>query len=993
MSSPVNLLPVHTAVKGRARFKSRQLRGNGTLATIVSLRLPRLSGISRVTVSSVTGSILVIFDPGLDLQQIESGIQQVVRSAVKSQELSPVFDDNNSLQAAQTSYVGAPWHVMDARIVQEQLGCVPGFGLTPEQARHRLHELGPNRIAETRGRTRRAILLDQINSLPTLLLSAEAIISVLTGGIIEAAALTAMLITNTVMGYVLERRTEKAIVALRHLPRPRAQVIRDGRRREVAGEALVVGDLILLKPGTFIGADCRIVESSHLKIDESVLTGESLPVDKTVGPLENAAVPLVNRRNMIYMGTLVVGGSGSAVVVTTGRETEYGRLHDLLNETLPPRTPLIDQLNQLTGRLVIAGGWICTMVFFLWAARGFGWLASIRILVALAASALPVGLPSAAFFNLALGIQRLKRSRVSIQRLYALETLGNVKIVCFDKTGTITRSRISVLSLYAGGRHVKIARRRFTSGGDDFDPLQVADLRRLLQACLLCNESRAEFNAASRRPLLKGSPTENALIHLAILSGLDVPTVYRSHPLIQVRHRSELRRYMVTVHAAPAGRYLVLVKGDPMEVLAMCDRQLVDGLEHDLDDRTVATIEIENERMAADALRVLGFACRDIPPGEETDVDTGLVWIGLVGMAEPIRKGMKSMIARMHRAGIETVMITGDQNATAFAVADRINLAGCRAPRLLDSSQFASMDPQLLNALTRDVQVFSRVNPAQKLQIVRSLQESGRVVAMTGDGINDGPALKAANIGVAMGLGGTDVARQVADMVLDRDDIATLAIAIEEGRVARRNLRTAIRYFLAVNFSEIVLTLTAAATPFASPLLTDQPSQINVIADIFPGSALLLDPTTPEVMEVPPPDPEEPLLSVKDLGQVALDSVVLGAGALTAFTIGRVCYGPGPRAATMAAETLTAARLLHALHCRRQSGPAGRNPFLALAIGGATVFQMATLLIPALRRLLGISRLSPADIGVIGASALLPLWINRRRESRQRDSEPFAEDF
>jgi Ca2+-transporting ATPase len=876
-----------------------------------------------------------------------------------------------------------PWYQRERIAILKLLDCDRQKGLTGHQARQRLNNWGSNNISELKGRSVLKILIDQVSSVPLILLGIQGAIAAMTGRLVETALALGVLAANVTVGYMIDTQVQKRILALRRATRPRSKVIRDGKRLEVPGENLVVGDLLVLMPGTYVGADSRIIKASHLKIDESALTGESIPVDKNSLPIRHTERSLANQSNMAFMGTLVVGGKGLAVVVATGIKAEYGKMIALTTETFPPQTPLIQQLQKLSRKLLMAGGLIAAVVLGLRSWRGFALVESLRFALPLGASAMPAALPAAAAANMAVGIKSLKKSHVSVRQLYALETMGAVKVICFDKTGTITRGRITVLEIYVDGRRLQIKRRHFVEDGLRVDPLQTQALRVLMKICVLCNESKIEFDV-SGKPELKGSPTETALLYLAMLSGSDISKIYHNRRLERVKHRGKHRRRMMTVHREADGNAFIAAKGDPMEVAAACRWQLKDGRRLPLSAAALSEIEIQNEHMAALALRVLGFAYKIAAPNETIDTEQDLIWIGMIGMAEPIRTGVGRLIKDLHRAGIATVMITGDQSLTAYAVARKIRLAGPKDPKIMDSAQFEALKPELLKAVVRDVQVYSRVNPSQKLQIVMALQKRGYTVAMTGDGINDGPALRSADIGIAMGLGGTDVAREVSDIILENDDIRAIRQAVKGGRLAYANLKSSFHYCLASNLSEIILLTTAAVGSVSSPLISAQPLGINVFSEILPALSLLMEPGPQKLTDLPAGDPEAPMFNLTDLRQITVDALVLAGAAMTTYGCGILRYGPGIRSAVMAHESLTAARLMHAFNCRRKGIHTVSNPYLMTATAASFGLQLLPYLIPGLGRLLKIAPMTPTDLAIAGINAGLAVFVN----NRLRDLQP-----
>jgi Ca2+-transporting ATPase len=944
----------------------------------------RLPKIRSATASTLTGNLLVHHAEDLNWRKVRSMVSDfIAKHALNNQAAQNPCDtgdygwQNGSQQPLSLVPVpDIPWYQRERIALLTLLDCDRQKGLTNDQALQRLNNWGPNNISELKGRSVLKMLLDQFSSTPLILLGIQGAIAAMTGRLIETALVLGVLSANVTVGYMIDTQVQKRILALRRATRPKAEVIRDGKRLVVPGEDLVVGDLLVLVPGTYVGADSRIIKASHLKLDESALTGESIPVDKNSLPIRHTEKSLANQSNMAFMGTLVVGGKGLAVVVATGIDTEYGNMIALTTETFPPQTPLIQQLEKLSRKLLAAGGLIAAVVLALRSWRGFSWIECLRFALPLGASAMPAALPTAAAANMAVGIKRLKKSNVSVRQLYALETMGAVRVICFDKTGTITRGRITVLEMYVGGHRLQIRRRHFFEDGHRVaDPLGKNAVRQLMNACVLCNESRIEFDAGGK-PKLKGSPTETALLHLAMLSGSNISKIYHNRRLEQVKHRGKHQRRMVTVHRERDGRAFIAVKGDPMEVAAMCRWQLKGGRRLPLNSAAFSEIEIENELMAAQALRVLGFAYKVSAPNEAIETEQDLIWIGMVGMAEPIRAGVGNLIKDLHRAGIRTVMITGDQSLTAYAVARKIGLAGTMEPKVMDSAQFEVLKPELLKAVVRDVQVYSRVNPSQKLQIVMALQKRGYTVAMTGDGINDGPALRAADIGIAMGLGGTEVAREVSDIILDSDDIRAIRQAVQGGRLAYANLKSSFHYCLASNLSEIILLTTAAAGSANSPIIYAQPLGINVFSDILPALSLLMETAPQKLTDLPAKDPDDQMFNFTDARQVTREALVMAGAAMTTYGCGMLRYGPGIRSAVMAHESLTAARLMHAYNCRRNGNHSISNPYLMTATAASFGLQLSPYLFPGLGRLLKIAPLTTMDLAIAGFNAVLAMVVN-----------------
>jgi len=1017
------LQALHTTVHGRARFKVAGLYRCSPLKSYIEVHLAGEQEITRVSISIVTGNILVLFNSGRQAAEMASCVELIVarfheehvtgvrKGAILEQVvavsvsplptqkalqprsgLSKVVPSRGKVRRmvlhAEEQEIKA-WHLLDTDRVLLDTGSDQGAGLTALAIQARFRKYGPNILPEAVPRSRWSIFCGQFMSLPVGLLAAASIISFATGGLADALIIMIVIGINAAIGYVTESQSEKIIHSLKNLVRPSALVRREGQMREIGAEEVVPGDLLVLRPGSYVGADARLLETKHLSIDESALTGESMPVGKVTIPLDVEDLPLADRTNMVYMGTMVTGGQGLAIVVGTGRFTELGRIQLLLGEARPPETPMEKQLNRVGQQLVMVGGAVCGLVFLLGLLRGYGLLQMLKVSISLAVAAVPEGLPTVATTTLALGIRRMQRHHALIRHLDAVETLGSVQTICLDKTGTLTLNRMSVTALHVGHDYLEVRDGRFIGNCGEQKPYAQDDLLKLIHVLVLCNESAVLKKDGES--IVQGSATENALIDMAMRCGVDVADLREQYPLQDIQHRSDNCNYMVTLHERVASRErLTAVKGSPPEVLGNCQWMLREGTKVPLTEEDRKEIEAGNTAMAGNALRVLGVGCAwngyDPAACEVTSpFPDGLVWLGLVGMRDPLRPRMKELLATFHEAGIQTIMITGDQTPTAFAIGKELNMSRGGQLEILESTHLSDMDPDLLRALCEKVQVFSRVSPAHKLKIVYALQQSGRVVAMTGDGINDGPALKAADIGIAMGHTGTDVAREVADVVLEDDNLETMIVAISQGRTIYHNIRKTVHYLLSTNASEILTMVAMTAAGVSQPLTAMQLLWINLLSDIFPGLALAMEVPEPDVLSRPPRDPQEPLIPPDDYKRIIFEAATLSAGALGSYGYGRLRYGPGAQAGTLAFLSLSTGQILHAFSCRSRQpllfggGDAKKlppNPYLRLAVGGTLVLQGAALFIPGLRNLLGITTIRPSDAIVIGIGALAPLVIN-----------------
>ncbi len=872
---------VHTAVRGRARLEVPSLYRDAQIKYRLEHKLVAVAGIRSVEANTRTGRVLVLFDvriqtPATLATTIESELAGCsAKPVVKNPNPRPLSrryswvrellaivhrlrkfniqqaqGDAHRLDLAQTHQQVQAWHTqLDTEILTalETNAC---SGLSSAEAAARRIRYGANQLPAIAGRSNLSILIHQFISFPVAMLGAAAVISLMTGGLADAAVIVSVVMINALIGYITEQHSEKTILELTRTAPRFTQVMRDGLTQEICIEAVVPGDLLLFSPGSYVAADVRLFHTQRLTLDESSLTGESMPVVKRAREPCDADAPLGEWKNMAFMGTMVTGGSGQGIVVATAETTQLGQIQAMTSAAKPTETAMQRQLERLGTQLGILSGAICLGIFGMGLLRGQGWLQMLKSSVSLAVSAIPEGLPAVATTTLALGIRNMRQHNVAIRRLDAVETLGSVQIFAMDKTGTLTMNRMTAVTLFTGEHRLEINEGLFrhADSGHVITPLEFTELKRLLQVVVLCSET--ELNDP-RSNHLNGSPTENALVELAILAGLNAHTLRRDYPRVEIRHRAEDRPYMLTLHTSADNTPFVAVKGSPSCVLSLCNRELIGGELCILQEDRRRRILEQNERLAGEALRVLGMAYTDshLKDGEPEN----LVWLGMVGLTDPLRAGMETLIQQYHQAGIRTVMITGDQSATAYAVGRKLDLSAGKPLKLLESPRLETLDETALSALVEGLHVFARVSPKHKLQIVRALQKAGRVVAMTGDGINDGPALKAANIGVAMGASGTDAARSVADVVLEDDNLQTMITAIEQGRTIHGNIRKTVHFLLATNLTEIEVMFIGIALGLGELLNPMQLLWINLISDIFPGLALSVEPEGTRHHEAIPP--------------------------------------------------------------------------------------------------------------------------------------------
>ncbi|NJM72875.1 MAG: cation-translocating P-type ATPase [Scytonema sp. RU_4_4] len=983
---------IHTNVKGRARYKVYGLYRSESLKEHLERSLLEEPGIISVFANTLTSNILITFHTDISHAQICLSLKEIILSY--QHKLSKYQQINTSKTGIKSSQMIAHTenkklengHLMSVDCVLEALQTSRTLGLSSESALEKLNKYGHNVLPEAASRSELSILINQFQSLPVALLSAAAVLSIATGGLVDALVIMGVVVINAGIGYVTESQSEKIIHSLKKRDRPSTLILRNGSQTEINTKDIVPGDILVLKPGCYVAADARLISTENLSIDESALTGESLPVTKTTASLIGQDISLGDRTNMVYKGTLVTGGQGVAAVVGTGSFTELGKIQKLVGEASATDTPLSRQLDQVGSQLVLLSGGICSIVFLIGLWRGYGWLQMLKTSISLAVAAVPEGLPTVATTTLALGIRDMRQHKVFVRSLNAVEALGSVQKICLDKTGTITENKMSVVETYTDNQVIHLSDGQFITTEQSINPYSCDELLKLIHILVLCNESEL-MQQPDGEYVVQGSATENALIYMAMSAGVDVMSLRENYPLIATYQRSENRNIMSTLHVTRHRQKLVAVKGRPTEVLKECNWQMKDGEVVPLIDDDKLIIEIENERMAGKALRVLAAAYThvdDITP--KVNSEQNLIWLGLIGMADPIRKGVKDLMYQFHDAGIDTVMITGDQSPTAYAIAKELHLANNKQLQILDSSDMVSINPETMTALFDKVNVFARISPANKLQIVQALQAAGKVVAMTGDGINDAPALKAANVGLAMGSAGTDAAREVADIILADDNLETMIIAVSRGRTIYNNIRKSVHFLLSTNLSEIMVMLAATSIGMGQPLNAIQLLWLNLVTDIFPGLALALEPQEPDVLSKPPRNPNEPIIKTSDFENIAFESATLSVSTLGAYGYGIAKYGISPQASTIAFMSLTMGQLLHALSCRSQeygifdAGKLPPNHYLNIALFGSIALQLLSLGIPGLRMLLSLAPIDVVDNIVISSSALLPLAVNETKK-------------
>ncbi len=881
-------------------------------------------------------------------------------------------------------------YTLEAPAVIERLGTDPEQGLTDDQAIDRLGEFGPNRLEEVGRISPWRQFAEQFTDFIVLVLIGAAVVSGLLREWLDAGAILAIVLLNAILGFVQQYRAERALEALKKLAAPLARVIRKGEVRNIPAEEVVPGDIMVLEMGDLVPADGRLLEDHLLEANEASLTGESVPVKKATEVILDESVPLGDRRNMVYSSTMVTYGKGRAVVTATGMGTELGRIAHLVQTIGRERTPLQERLENVGRLLVYACLLIVVVVFGLGLWRGVSLVEMFLTAVSLAVAAIPEGLPAVVTIALGLGVRRMVQRNALIRKLPSVETLGSATVICTDKTGTLTQSEMTVRKIGLLDRTVDVTgdgyapQGEFLIEGRPVNP-QDRDLNLVLKIGVLCNNAqlREDTGDGSVWKII-GDPTEGALLTAAAKADLWRRDLEKEYAFLEELPFDSNRKRMSTVWRGSDGAVTAAVKGAPDVVLSLCTHIQSKELVRPITSEDKEHVLRLNDQFANEAMRLLAMAYRRLPEGfgepSVEELERDLIFAGLMAMKDPPRSEAKEAIATARQAGLEVVMITGDHRATAEAIAKELDLFR-EGDICLTGSEVDQISDERLAEMVERVRVYARVSPEHKLRIVRAWKGTGHVVAMTGDGVNDAPALKEADIGIAMGITGTDVSKEASDMVLTDDNFASIVAAVEEGRGIFENIRRFIHYLLSCNIGELLTMFLASLLGMPLPLLPIHILWVNLATDSLPALALGVEPTEPGIMERPPRPPTEGVITRNMAGIMAFQGLIIGLLTLGAFAIEYYVMGGGAeRARVMAFSTTIFAQNIHAFNVRSNRYSIFElglfsNRWLVYAFGAVILSELAIIYVPIFHPIFKTMPLTLSDWSIVVSLGVMPLVI------------------
>lgn len=989
----MDIQTLHT-IPGRVRFRVRGLLRSEPMKNHLERALSSAPGITSVSANRWTGNLLVAYDSSQNHEAIIAFLQSINNN--RPDDHLPSDTLYKHVSRLKEASPAENWHSISRASLVPMLETRLS-GLSEKEARNRLHQFGPNTLESLSVRSPWQIWIDQFRSLPVALLGVTAGLTLMTAGAAEMALVLAAIGFNSIVGFVIDSKTERKIGIIWRLGRPAVHVRREGKTEMIRTDRIVPGDILVLAAGNYVAADARILEANNLELDESALErGEALRQKSTVDLLP-ADTPISRRINMVYRGTLVVRGHGLALVVATGTATELSqrKLEEIL--TRAPETRLEKQLADTEKQLTLVGVLICGIVFAIGNSRGYPFMDILTLSVSLGGGAIPEGLATIAATTLSLGVSRARRHHILIRKLSAVETLGSIETFCFDKAGMVTVDRPVVITVFTGMKRMTVADSRFFLSGESINPFNTREITDLIRLSVLCN--RSESIKEGDKFVVHGPSLDNAILELAIGAGFDLFECNEQFLRLKIEDSKDRKGFLIAEHRLidpqNTEKDLITVRGDASEVLPFCRWQTSGNGRVPIKQGDRQMIEQEINRLTDQGARPIGFAFSDLdmkstPNDEISPRARNLTWAGFFGVIDPKKEGIKPLIAAFHKAGIDTVMLTEDPPAAATAIGRQLDLERGGQTVTLDAPHLMDMEPKLIKALAEKVQIISRATAAEKQRIVRVLQSTGRLVAMSGDELADIPSMMTADIGIALGRAGTEMARDVAEVILQENNLETMIIAVSYGRTIYNNIRKSVHYLLSTNLSEVFLVSLGIAAGSGSPLNSMQLLWIDLVSDTVPSFALAFEPPESDIMQKPPRPAKKPILESSDLTRITFEGATLAGTAFGAYGYGLLRYGNGKRAGTIAFMGLTLGQILHAQSCRSEhqqffrrpdgshSKPLQPNRILQRTIWGGLVLQCLTLTIPGLRNILGLVPIGLLDGAVVAGTALLPLIINEK---------------
>lgn len=857
------------------------------------------------------------------------------------------------------------WYTLRKEEIIRKLETNEKTGLTQNQVEQKQKDIGKNVIIEGKSETIFTKFIKQFKDVMIIILIAASVISAIMSYVqgennyIDSIIIIAIVIANALMGVIQESKAEKAIESLKQLTPPKAKVIRDGEIKTINAQELVPGDIVKLEAGNNVPADCRIIKCTNLKIEESSLTGENLPVEKQSEVINKTKIPLGDIHNMAFMGSNVITGHATAIVTETGMNTKVGQIANLMKNNETPETPIQKKLGEVGKILGIACLAICFIIFIIGIIKKINPIEMFMTSVGLAVAAIPEGLPAIVTIVLSIGVSKMAKQRSIIRKLPAVETLGSSSVICSDKTGTLTQNNMQVQKIYANST------------------------KQILELAAMCNDCELQSLTKNKEPKIIGEPTETAIVREAIRQGIDKKQLYEEMPRIADIPFDSTRKMMTTIHKTSDG-YRIITKGAPDVIFKHCAK--ID----------INQAQKQNEEMAQNALRVIAVAYKDIS-GENIkiteDLEKNLKFVGLIGMIDPPRPRVKEAIDTCKKAGIRTVMITGDHILTATAIAKEIGIIESKEDNVkhaITGEELDKLSDKQLEKTIKQYSVYARVTPEHKVRIVKAWQNTGAVVAMTGDGVNDSPALKKADIGIAMGKNGTDVAKNASDMILTDDNFVTIVEAIKEGRTIYDNIKKAIHFLIATNIGEIVTIFVGLILGLKTPLLAIQLLWINMVTDSFPAIALGLEQPEKEIMNRPPNKSNQGIFSDGLWSKIITEGIMIGMLTIVTFSIGIKYYGIEV-ARTMTFFALGTLELIHSFNIKSEQSILENsileNKYLVMSLIAGIIMQIVVIIIPQLAKIFELTTLTMQQWIITAVISILPIPIIEIQKSINKINE------